>query len=66
MIKYVLTGVLSAASVGATGFNYVSNLQTRVKSLETQNAQYAEAINSKDAAIDSAIKSLEKARTPKQ
>ena len=66
MVKYILTGVLSAASVGATGFNYVSNLQTRVKSLETQNAQYAEAINTKDAAIDSAIHALEKARTPKQ
>ena len=66
MVKYILTGVLSAASVGATGYNYVSNLQTRVKSLETQNAQYADAINAKNEAIDSAIKSLEKARTPKQ
>jgi hypothetical protein len=65
MVKYILTGVLSAASVGATGFNYVTNLQTKVRGLETQNAAYASAINTKDTAIEAAIKTLEAARTSK-
>lgn len=65
MVKYILTGVLSAASVGATGFNYVTNLQTKVRGLETQNAAYASAINTKDTAIEAAIKTLEAARTQK-
>lgn len=65
MVKYILTGVLSAASVGATGFNYVQNLRTEVTSLQTQNASYATAINTKNEAIDSAVKSLEKAREAK-
>jgi len=65
MVKYILTGVLSAASVGATGFNYVQNLRTQVTSLQTQNAQFATAINSKNEGIDKALKDLEAARGAK-
>jgi outer membrane murein-binding lipoprotein Lpp len=62
MVKYILTGVLSAASVGATGFNYVSNLHTQVTTLQTQNSQLSDSVKTKNEAIESAIKALERAR----
>lgn len=65
MVKYILTGVLSAASVAGTGYTYVTGLQGKVTALQTQNAQYAQTINAKNAEIRKAIQVLEAAAGPK-
>lgn len=65
MVKYILTGVLSAASVAGSGYTFVSGLQSKVAGLEAQNSQYAKALNTKNDSIDVAIKALESARVAK-